>query len=229
VVLDTATYTNIFYDFDVDFSAATSIANGDIIFNWSEVNSDIANRTVANYADVTNNYRHAVNQNSGGAGSVVATNDYIIGDTTVSETDTDSAVNHLVYNMGNPPTTFGAYTNPTSSVAGSNIYTAHGYNINQGTWTVDAGDIIYDGIGSYRRINTVTINDFASANTLHYNTSINSSSKISNLVDSGEDFSSVTVGDLVENTDVANSYAEVTQIISPTELVLSDPIFSIGH
>jgi hypothetical protein len=32
--------------------------------------------------------------------------------------------NHVIYTTGDPPTNFGTYANPTSSVAGNEVYTS---------------------------------------------------------------------------------------------------------
>jgi len=215
VVLDTSAYNNIFYDFDVDFTAPTAIADGDIILNLSNNNKS----SVSDYANVTNKFRHAVNQDTA---NITAGTDYAIG----SNSDQDTAVvaNHVIYTTGNPPTNVGTYANPTSSVAGNEVYTSHGYNPVKGTWTVDSGDIFFDGISSYRGITTVTSNNFASTNTTKA-TGTNSGSTTSILSDISANFSSVSVGDLVKNT-TTTAYSEIKTIVSTTELVLTDAIFS---
>lgn len=215
VVLDTSAYNNIFYDFDVDFTASTAIADNDIILNLSNNNKS----NVADYANVTNKFRHAVNQDTA---NITAGTDYAIG----SNSDQDTAVvaNHVIYTTGDPPTNFGTYANPTSSVAGNEVYTSHGYNPVKGTWTVDSGDIFFDGISSYRGITTVTSNNFASTNTTKA-TGTNSGSTTSILSDISANFSSVSVGDLVKNT-TTTAYSEIKTIVSTTELVLTDAIFS---
>ncbi|PKL39557.1 MAG: hypothetical protein CVV44_04860 [Spirochaetae bacterium HGW-Spirochaetae-1] len=205
---------NPFYDFDSDLM--TGITASDLLINTGT--HGIVTATPST------NFRHVSGQSSS---IISATNNYAIGD--ISTTDPlVSAIDHLINNMGNPATLYRDDANPTAGLPVEvNVYTAHGYNPDKGTWQVDAGDILYDGTSIYRIISAVTEIDFATANTTEYTGNSNDAFNPTLLKDALADFitDGVAAGDLVIRTDLTD-YATVTAVVSATELELSDQIFT---
>jgi hypothetical protein len=207
------TLSNPFYDFSNNLSSVAS--SGDHVLNTS---SD-AHATLPPSAI----YRHAIGQSSA---AVTAPAGYIIA------SDTDSAgaavADHDTWDTGNPAVHNTTYSNPLLATPSANVYTAHGYNPVQGTWTVDANDIFYDDTSSYRYLSAVAGVNFAASNSIYYTGNANDAFDSYTLVDTTKTFitdGTVAVGDLVENTTVAG-HATVTAIISEHELELSDPIIT---
>ncbi|HPR36437.1 MAG TPA: Ig-like domain-containing protein [Spirochaetota bacterium] len=222
IAFDTATYTDIFYDFDTDFTAATAIADADIIFETSGNGKS----AVSDYATVTGVFRHAVNQDSA---NVIAGDTYIIGDS--SDTVTSAVADHAVWQTGTSTVVDNSaldtdYQNPTSTTPGLNIYTPHNFT----PGIISAGDIFWDNGSLYRQvaINPVQ-NNFASGNSIYYDSLQVDGLNTNQLIDSDETFildGIVNLGFIAQNISLTR-YAKVTGINISGVLDLDADIFTV--
>lgn len=192
-----ATSTLRFFDRDVDFTAATAVANNDVV---------VVPTTRAGSAVTTTNYRHMLNLSSA---AVVSGNVYYIGDGIINF-GTYTAEDHAIH-AGS------TYTNSTTK-----IYSDHMLPASVPSW-LGTNDLVLDNTTSkYVRVTAARVDHSFTA--LTTNTAF--STQAYHMYSSGTSWSStVAAGDIVANiTD--GTFAAVTSVVSNTELVLDTDIFS---
>lgn len=184
--------------FEDDFDVLSLVIDGDIIYDYDNFEG-----TTIDINSVTPDYNYIIGQDSVQAVSRSAAENYIIADSSTS--DTFTARDHNINDSAN-------YTNGTNKV-----YSDHNYS--PPVW-VSVGDIVQVGT-NYKRlsaINPITVSsiDSGTANAI----------KVNHLIDADADFSSVNIGDIVYEAG-SSKIAEVTAV-STNDLTLNDDLFPLG-